>query len=135
MPPTAIIHLSEFIFKDRLRILELLSFVNLLNWAFLLLSSPEIVARDTYEGFQALGPQVWAGIMIAAACLHIVPMLLNTNYNLGSRISALVVAGAVWMTIAVTFMTSHITTTADGNYLAMSLLCFASGAFLAWRKY
>lgn len=126
--------LVDFIFKDRLRILELISAFNLLQWAKLLYWSPELVKRDTYIGFSHLGAGFWSTIMLIAALFHLVPMFVRTAHDLRLRMMAFLLSGGVWLTTAANFIQSGINTTADWNYISLSFFCLLSGVYLAWTK-
>lgn len=129
----ALIHRArQILFWDQARPLELFSGLNLLSWAYLLWAQPELVTRDSYAGFQALGAPVWAILLLSIAVVQLVPVFWTIPRAQDLRFVAMALASGAWLMIASSFITSGVSTTADTNYLLLSFTCMASGVWLAW---
>lgn len=122
----------QILFWDQARPLELFSGFNLLSWAYLLWSQPELVDRDSYAGFQALGASLWAFLLLCIAVVQLLPVFWAVPRAHDLRFVAMALASGAWLMIASSFITSGVSTTADTNYLLLSFTCMASGVWLAW---
>ena len=122
----------QILFWDQARPLELFSGLNLLSWAYLLWAQPELVTRDSYAGFQALGAGIWAFVLLVIAVVQLAPVFWSFARGHDLRFVAMALASGAWLMIASNFITSGVSTTADTNYLLLSFTCMASGVWLAW---
>jgi len=122
------------VFLDNVRLLEIMSALNLIQWARILLTEPHLLERDNYAGFQNLGAAPWAVLLLTVSALQIVPMLMEFRHAATVRFAAMCFAGGAWLVIALNFIGSGTSTTAEYNYLLLSTLCLISGAYLGWKS-
>lgn len=125
---------GNFLFADPVRLIELFSALNLLAWARLLWSSPSVLSRDTYAAFLSLGIGTWISLLVTIAVCQIVPMVWRFRHAANLRFLAMSAASGAWLVIASNFISSDVSTTAEANYLLLSLICMASGAWLGWTS-
>lgn len=123
----------NFLFVDPARPVEVLSACNLVAWSFLLFMQPELLERDTYAGFRNMGATFWVMIMFAVGCCYVATFVSSGGWVSDARIAANIVSGAVWFMVALNFIASNVGTTADINYLIISILCMTSGVFVGWK--
>lgn len=125
----------DHLFADHVRLVELFSALNLAAWAWLLLWHPDVLERDTYVSFRPMGAVIWAAILAAVSLFQLIAILLSRRLRVLLRILAMSAAAGVWFVIGLGFVTSGIVTTADANYLLLSLICMLSGLYLGWTSH
>lgn len=129
-----IMHLRQLLFRDQARLVEVFSALNLLAWAHLLWSRPELVGRDSYAAFQGLGSTVWAFLLFSIAAVQLAPIVWQFRHAANLRFVAMAAASGAWFMIAANFISTGVSTTAGANYLLLSLVCMVSGVWLAWMS-
>lgn len=129
---SAFYQLGLLLFGERSRPIELYSALNMIAWTHILWLHPELVEHDTYVGFRSLGASNWSMIMISIAICQIVSIGVQFRFAIGVRIASMCAACGVWFVVALNFRSSGVISTADANYLLLSLTCMATGAYIAW---
>ncbi len=125
---------GDFLFADPVRLIELFSALNLMGWAWLLAFEPSLLARDSYAGFASLGGPAWAALLASIAISQFAPMIRRFRHAANLRFMAMAAAAGAWLVIASNFLLSGVSTTAEANYLLLSLICMVSGAYLGWTS-
>lgn len=126
--------IAALLFGGPTRLVELYSALNLLAWSRVLVQRPDLLLRDSYAGFTGLGALPWAGILAVIALAQIIPFLRVFRHGTNLRFAAMAAASGAWMVVAVNFISSGVSTTAEASYLLLSLICMASGAYLGWTS-
>lgn len=129
---TAFYQFGLLLFGDRSRLIEVYSALNMIAWAHILWLHPDLVERDTYVGFRSLGASNWSIVMILIASCQLVAIGVQFRFAVGVRIASICAACGVWFVVALNFRSSDVISTADANYLLLSLTCMATGAYIAW---
>lgn len=124
----------RFLFFDEVRLLEVFSALNLLAWAEVLLTAPELLRDGAYRGFSNVEAVVWAYCFGAIALGQIAAMTIRRWHPLEFRFAAMAFAAGAWTVIAWNFWETGISTTANLNYTLLAGACAISGAFLAWKS-
>lgn len=125
---------QRFLFWDAVRPVELFSAFNFLAWAHVLMEQPELLLRDSYAGFYHLGAQAWSILLLCIALGQFVPAAVAFKHAATLRFIAMSCASGAWFMIAISFISSDVSTTAEANYLLLSFICMASGAWLGWTS-
>lgn len=134
MPKDLLAKFFRFLFFDEVRLLEVFSALNLLAWAEVLLTAPELLRDGAYRGFSNVEAVVWAYCFGAIALGQIVAMIIRRWHPLEFRFAAMAFAAGAWTVIAWNFWETGISTTANLNYTLLAGACAISGAFLAWKS-
>lgn len=134
MPKDLLARFFRFLFFDEVRLLEVFSALNLLAWAEVLLTAPELLRDGAYRGFSNVEAVVWAYCFGAIALGQIGAMIIRRWHPLEFRFGAMAFAAGAWSVIAWNFWETGISTTANLNYTLLAGACAISGAFLAWKS-
>ena len=132
--PSPLRSVVRFMLHDEVRIFEVFSALNLLAWSWALWRYPEILARPSYEAFQAAPSDLWARIALGAGVLQILAMVLRHRRMARLRFQAMAIAAGVWTVIAIHFWSGPIST-GTINYTLIAIGCAASGVFLGWKPF
>ena len=131
---TSLGKLFAVIFYDEVRLIELFSALNLLAWVKVLYSTPLLFERDTYRTFSGLDQTTWMLIFGLISVWQLAGVFLRWSHGHEVRFLGLALASGAWMSVALSFYVSSISTTAHLNYLLLALACMISGAFVGWRQ-
>lgn len=124
----------RFVLHDEVRIFEVFSALNLLAWSWALWLYPGILARPSYEAFQAAPSGLWACIALFSGMLQVLAMILRHRHVARLRFPAMAIAAGVWTVIAMHFWAGPFSTSTI-NYTLIAIGCAVSGVFLGWKPY
>lgn len=123
----------DFLFRDPVRLVELFSAFNLLAWSYVIGTVDGILERDSYVAFSTLSASTWAMIFFAAATFQLLATFISYETRSLLRFVAMAISSGCWAVVTVSFYAAGVGTTANINYLLITLSCMASGGYLAWR--
>lgn len=124
----------RLVFFDEVRLIELFSALNLMAWVILLYETPMLFERDSYRAFDALSQTTWMVAFALISMCQLSGIFLRWSHAHELRFAGLAMASGAWATVAVSFIVSNVSTTAEANYILLATACMISGAFVGWRK-
>ena len=125
---------GNILFRDKVRLIELFSALNLLAWAKVLHETPLLFARDSYRTFDSVGQPAWLFIFFVVAVVQLAGVLMYWRHVHEVRFLGFALASGAWSAVAMSFIISGVSTTAELNYSLLAIACMISGAFVGWKK-
>jgi len=123
-----------FLFHDAVRLPELFSAFNLIAWSFSMAWNPDLFLRDTYSSFSLFSPKFWSVLFGLVGVVQFVALFMRPTRRRVFRSAAMVLAAGCWSLVAYSFFAAGVGTTANANYALLMIVCFVSGAYLAWKE-
>lgn len=133
MPARFLTSFFGYLFSDPLRLIEIFSAWNLLAWAFVFWTTPDLLTRDSYATFQSLGAPLWIAIFLLAGLLQATAMILRHRFVNEQRFIAMALAAGCWAAVTVNFWSTGVLTTAGANYFGLTVVTALVGGFLGWK--
>ncbi|MEL6503471.1 MAG: hypothetical protein AAFQ10_03350 [Pseudomonadota bacterium] len=128
-------YIRDWTFFDYARPVEIISFWAMIGFGWRFYTNPQIVQRDSYTLFEAVGADVFAFLPILLASLGAFAMHVPSE-RVREPMRVLVNSGSFlfWFSIATAFLAAETPTTAHFTYYALSFGCILSGVYLAWKS-
>jgi hypothetical protein len=125
--------LVGFLFSDPTRLIDIFSAWNLLAWAAVFWTNPDLLERDSYATFQSLGAVPWAITFLIVGIMQASALFGWHRHIAEQRFIAMALATGCWAAVTVNFMSTGVLTTAGANYIGLTFVTALVGGFLGWK--